>query len=84
VSFQQLGQPPEVPQFKDIGPRETGHPVDVTSVYSSNTTLADGTSKTLTTTSRTWVTHLSTDPLDASLFEIPAGFRKRRSNDRKH
>ena len=75
---QQLGELPEVPQFKDIGSRETGYPVDVTSVHSSNTTLPDGTPTTFTTTSRTWVTHISTDPLDASLFEIPAGFRKRR------
>ena len=77
LSVQQVGQPPEILQFKDIGSRETGHPVDVTTVHSVNTTLPDGTPQTLTTTSRTQVTHLSTDPLDASLFEIPAGFRKR-------
>ena len=77
LSVRQLGQPREVPQFKDVGPRERGYPVDVTSAYTSTATLADGTPKVFTTTSRTWVTHLSTDALDPSLFEVPGSFRKK-------
>ena len=74
----QAGKPRDVPQFKDIGRRETGYALDITSVHASNATLPDGTHKRFTTTFRTWVTHLSTDPLDPRLFDVPTGFRKRR------
>ena len=72
----QAGKPRDVPQFKDIGPRETGYALDITSVHASKATLPDGRNKRFTTTFRTWVTHLSTDPLDPRLFDVPTGSRK--------
>jgi hypothetical protein len=67
----------EVPQFKSIGPHETGLPVDVTHVHSSRMALPDGTQRLFTSTSRRQVIRLSTDPIDPRVFEIPAGFRRK-------
>jgi hypothetical protein len=68
------GQPPEVPEFKDIGPRETGYPIDLTSDHASQRTLPDGTSQAFRMTLRQQVIHLSTDPIDPQVFEVPRNF----------
>ena len=68
------GQPPEVPEFKDIGPRETGYPIDLTSDHASQRMLPDGTSQAFRMTLRQQVIHLSTDPIDPQLFEVPQNF----------
>lgn len=61
----------EFPTFKDVGPLETGYPIEMR--MESHSTF-QGQVRTHVTEYR--VTALSRDPLDPNLFEIPAGFRR--------
>lgn len=68
-------EPPEKPEFIDIGETETGFPVQSVMASKSTHTLPDGTKKQTNSRIETLVTHLALGPLDPSLFEIPLGFR---------
>jgi len=67
---------PEIPQFTDIGAPETGFAIELESVEVSRDTLPDGTTKEFRHSWTTRVTALSTEPIDARLFEVPEGFRE--------
>ena len=64
---------PEIPEFKDIGKRETGYPMELTS-----TTTIPPNRKIQGRTSlvEDKIIELSTTPLDPSLFEVPPDFKK--------
>jgi len=68
----------QIPQFKTIGPRETGYGIEVTSVLFHKLAGRHTTPETVAATSKRWVTQLSTDLPDPQIFEIPPGFRRRR------
>lgn len=64
--------------FRDIGQAEEGFPIDTTITF--NITGQEALPQTGPTVTRRVVTHLSRQPLDARLFDIPSGFR---SEDRR-
>lgn len=68
-------QPPEKPEFVDIGEPETGFSVQTVIVSKVAYTLPDGTNKEATSRDEMLVTQLELGPLDPSLFEIPPRFK---------
>lgn len=68
-------QPPEKPEFVDVGEQETGSPVKQVMVSKNVVLLPDGTNKQTNSKSEMVVTRLELGPLDPALFEIPHGFK---------
>ncbi len=68
------GRAPDRPKFVDVGKPETGFAVDRKTTTRGSYTLPDGTRKENTSISEMSVTQLEEGPLDATVFEIPAGF----------
>lgn len=68
-------QPPEKPEFVDIGESETGFAVQSVMVSKDTYTLPDGTNKQTNSKSETLVTQLELGSLDPGLFEIPPRFK---------
>ena len=67
--------PPEKPEFVDIGEPETGFAVQLVTTSKGSYKLPDGTRKEFESKNETLVTELREESLDPALFEIPAGFR---------
>lgn len=70
------GEKPELPKFVDVGEPVTGFPVELKTTTHGMYAMPDGTKKENTSTYETSVAQLEEGPLDASVFEIPAGFRQ--------
>jgi hypothetical protein len=70
------GSAPDRPKFVDKGAPETGFAVERKITSRSTSMLPDGTKKENTSTNETIVTQLQEGPLDADVFEVPAGFRE--------
>jgi len=80
VVLTQGGEPAEAPvlTFNDIGQPERGYAIETkTAMRSTPSSSSTGWDSIFVT--RTVVTALSTEPLEPSLFEIPAGFRNAES-----
>lgn len=75
-------QPPEKPEFVDIGESETGFAVQSVMVSKGTYTLPGGTNKQTNSKSETLVTQLELGPLDPGLFEIPPRFKHVRQIER--
>ena len=71
-----LDEKPELPKFVDVGEPVTGFPVEMKTASRSMYAMADGTKKKNTSAYETRVVQLEEGPLDASMFEIPGGFRQ--------
>ena len=69
------GQPPERPEFVEIGKPEMGFAVEQVATSKLDYTLPDGTRNHLESKSEVVVTHLQEDPLDPTLFEVPRRFK---------
>jgi hypothetical protein len=67
--------PPEIPEFVDIGEEETGFAVEEIRTSRSSSTLPDGT-KSQTEGKDETVVRLEKGPFDPALFEVPSGFRR--------
>jgi hypothetical protein len=67
---------PDRPKFVDVGKPEAGFAVDLKTTTRGTYAMPDGTRKESTTTSEMAVTQLQEGPLDAAVFEVPAGFRQ--------
>jgi hypothetical protein len=67
--------PPEIPEFVDIGEEETGFAIEETRTSRSSYTSLDGTTRQTEGKSETLVT-LERGVYDAALFEVPSGFRR--------
>lgn len=70
------GRAPDRAKFVDVGKPETGFAVELKTTMRGTFTLPDGTRKENASTSETTVTRLEEGPLDAAVFEVPAGFRQ--------
>ena len=66
----------KLPKFVDVGEPVTGFPVEMKTTSRSLYAMADGTKKENTSAYETRVVQLEEGPLDASMFEIPGGFRQ--------
>lgn len=69
-------QPPEKIEYVNIGEAQPGFPLQQTTTSKGTYALPDGTKKESHWTSEVEVTVLEEGPLDARLFEVPAGFRR--------
>jgi hypothetical protein len=67
--------PPEIPEFIDVGDEETGFAVEEIRTSQSNYTLPDGT-KSQTERKYETVVRLERGPFNPALFEVPSGFRR--------
>jgi hypothetical protein len=67
---------PDRPKFVDVGKPEAGFAVDLKTTTRGTYAMPDGTRKESTTTSEMAVAQLQEGPLDAAVFEVPAGFRQ--------
>jgi hypothetical protein len=76
VSVRLSTDTPERPKFVDTGKPETGFAVELKTTTRDAYALPDGTKKENTMTSEMTVTQLQEGPLDAAVFEVPAGFRQ--------
>jgi hypothetical protein len=70
------GEKPELPKFVDVGEPVTGFPVELKTTSRDIYAMPDGTKKENTSTYETRIAQLEEGPMDASVFEIPAGFRQ--------
>jgi hypothetical protein len=70
------GEKPELAKFVDVGEPVTGFPVQLKTTSRGMYAMPDGTRKENTSIYETSVAQLKEGPLDASVFEIPAGFRQ--------
>ena len=69
-------QPPEWPEFIQIGKPETGSAVQTVSTTTITHTLPDGTKKQRESKYESLTTDLKEGPLNPALFEVPAGFKR--------
>jgi hypothetical protein len=69
-------QPPEIPEFVDIGEAQTGFPLQETTTSKNTYIGPDGTKKETDSKNETVVTQFVEGPLDPALFEIPQGFKR--------
>jgi hypothetical protein len=69
-------RPMNVPQFIDIGARETGLALKETKTFPMSTKFPDGTSKTYNSLVETEVIVLERTPLDPILFEVPSQYKQ--------
>jgi hypothetical protein len=69
-------QPPDRPEFIDIGKRETGFALQEVTTSKGAHTRRDGTKKQTEFKFETLVTQLKEGPLDPALFEVPSGFKR--------
>lgn len=74
--------PPEKPEFVDMGEPETGFGVQLGVTSKGSYKLPDGTRKEFESKSETLVTELREESLDLALFEIPGGFKQVEHIDR--
>jgi hypothetical protein len=70
------GNIPERIEYVAIGDPETGLAVESKTVVTSTFVLKDGSTKDSTSKSRTSIIDFAEGPLDAGLFEVPAGFKQ--------
>lgn len=73
------GEPPRTPvvTFKNVGKPETGFPLITKQVHQLiGSSPSPSAQKQMEPTNEMRVTELSTEPLDAALFEVPKNFRK--------
>jgi hypothetical protein len=75
VSSQGTGDPPEIPEFIDIGEPETGFAVQEIRTSRSSFTLPDGSTKRTEGETETLVT-IEWGNYDTALFEIPSSFKR--------
>ena len=68
-------QPPEWPEFIDIGKRETGFALQEITTSRGTHAQRDGTKKQTELKLETLVTQFEEGPLDPALFEVPPGFK---------
>jgi hypothetical protein len=76
VSASTDGRAPDRPKFVDVGKPETGFAIELKTTTRGTHTLPDGTKKENAMTNEMSVTQLAEGPLDAAVFEVPAGFRQ--------
>lgn len=69
-------QPPEKIEYVNIGEAQLGFPLQQTTTSRGTYALPDGTKKESRWTGEVEVTVLEEEPLGASLFEVPTGFRQ--------
>jgi hypothetical protein len=74
--FLTSGQAPDTPTLKLIGKPETGFAQQTKMTSRSTITSADGSKREFVNISEAEVTELSSDSLDAGLFEVPAKFER--------
>jgi hypothetical protein len=67
---------PDLPKFVDVGKPETGFAIERKVTTRGSYVMPDGTKRESTTTSEMTATQLEEGPLDAAVFEVPAGFRQ--------
>jgi hypothetical protein len=67
---------PDRPKFVDVGKPEAGFVVELKTTTRGTYAMPDGTRKESTSNSETTVTQLEEGPLNAAVFEVPAGFRQ--------
>jgi hypothetical protein len=76
-------RPIEIPEFVDIGARETGFPLKEARTSPMTTIFPDGTKKTSDHLDESEVRVLEKVTLDPALFEVPAGYKHVDGNQRK-
>jgi hypothetical protein len=73
LTVHRQGEEGDFPTFKDVGEPERGYPV-LTRSTSSDTLTVNGNLKAFTSLREMEITHLSTEPINPMMFEIPPEF----------
>jgi hypothetical protein len=69
-------EPPEIPEFMDIGEPETGFAVQEFRTSRGTSVMPDGSTREAEFKSETLVVALEKGTFDAALFDVPSGFRR--------